>query len=412
MATGKIQTEVLDKYLSRLRNLCSLIRELKKQGRYEYFHVFTELRMDTYGQKQVYSNGKFIITLAVPDIEDLPYLEVERLKGMVETSLDSSKGQIEFISTSDEEDDDLEPDKLEITFNDHIADPADMNLLTEAEGLGVEFSSGGYIEFDYYGSTDPDLGWRVSYDLAGGDDEKSIQKFPALRKVFNDIFKILELPQIEAGEEYVPYTATDLKELVHRLRDLTEFPGELSLVIPEKYKELVRHKEFVITNRYTTKKDSFTALTYVVDGPGLSMNSIPSGFLGNLLINVRHTCSHRNTERSKSLPTEFHYRHYYLTAEDDIRAKSQTLASLVASYLPMLRDTQDVNYEIYLPTKGEISNITVYQTAYKLIAVAELANGSKKCILEATNSYSRNDEVVTQDVREGLIRLYTDLDLY
>lgn len=409
MTTGKIQTEVLDKYLSRMRNLSSLVRELKKQGQYD-FHVFTELRMDTYGEKRLYSNGQVVISVAVDDIEDLSYLEVERLKGMVETSIDSFKGRIDFIS-SNEEDDDYEPNKLEISFNDHITDLTDMNLLIEAEGLGVEFSSGGYIEFDYY-STEPDLGWRVSYDLAGGDDEKSIQKFPALRKVFNDIFKILEIPQIEAGEEYIPYTVADLKELVHRLRGLTEFPGELSLVVPEKYKELVRHKEFVITNHYTTKKDSFTALTYVVDGPGLSMNSIPSGFLGNLLINVRHTCSHRNTERSKSLPTEFHYRHYYLTAGDDIRAKSQTLASLVASYLPMLRNTQDVNYEIYLPTKGEISNITVYQTAYKLIAEAELANGSKKCILEATNSYSRNDEVVTQDVREGLIRLYTDLDLY
>lgn len=411
MTTGKIQTEVLDKYLSRLRNLSTLVRELKKQGQYD-FNVFTELRMDTYGEKRVYSNGQVIITIAVPDIEDLPYLEVERLKGMVEISIDSFKGQIDFISIPEEEDDDdYEPDKLEIPFNGHITDPNDMNLITEAEVLGVEFSSGGYIEFNY-DSVDPDLGWRVSYDLAGGDDEKSIQKFPALRKVFNDIFKILELPQIEAGEEYAPYTATDLKELVNRLRGLTEFPGELSLVVPEKYKEFVRHKEFVITNHYTTKAKSFTALTYVVDGPGLSMNSIPSGFLGNLLINVRHTCSHRNTERSKSLPTEFHYRHYYLTTEDDIRAKSQTLASLVASYLPMLRDTQDVNYEIYLPTKGEITNITVYQTAYKLIAEAELANGSKKCILEATNSYSRNDEVVTQDVREGLIRLYTDLDLY
>lgn len=410
MTTGKIQTEVLDKYLSRLRNLSTLVRELKKQGQYD-FNVFTELRMDTYGEKRVYSNGQVIITIAVPDIEDLPYLEVERLKGMVEISIDSFKGQIDFISAPEEEDDDYEPDKLEIPFNGHITDPNDMNLITEAEVLGVEFSSGGYIEFNY-DSVDPDMGWRVSYDLAGGDDEKSIQKFPALRKVFNDIFKILELPQIEAGEEYVPYTATDLKELVHRLRDLTEFPGELSLVVPEKYKELVRHKEFVITNHYTTKKDSFTALTYVADGPGLSMNSIPSGFLGNLLINVRHTCSHRNTERSKSLPTEFHYRHYYLTTEDDIRAKSQTLASLVASYLPMLQNAQDVNYEIYLPYKDEISNITVYQTAYKIIAEAELANGSKKCILEATNSYSRNDEVVTQDVREGLIRLYTDLDLY
>ena len=407
MTTVKIQTEVLDKYLSRMRNLSSLVRELKKQDQYD-FHIFTELRMDTYGEKRLYSNGQVVISVAVDDIEDLSYLEVERLKHMVEVSLSSFKGQIDFISF-DEEDDDYEPDKIEITFNDHITDPTDMNLLTEAEGLGVEFSSGGYIEFNYDSATPK---WRVSYDLAGGDDEKSIQKFPALRKVFNDIFKILEHPQIEAGEEYVPYTVADLKELVHRLRGLTEFPGELSLVVPEKYKELVHHKEFVITNHYTTKANSFTALTYVVDGPGLSMNSIPSGFLGNLLINVRHTCSHRNTERSKSLPTEFHYRHYYLTAGDDIRDKSQTLASLVANYLPMLRNTQDVNYEIYLPTKGEISNITVYQTAYKLIAEAELANGSKKCILEATNSYSRNDEVVTQDVREGLIRLYTDLDLY
>ena len=409
MTTGKIQTEVLDKYTSNLIHLNSLIRDLQKQGQYS-FHVFTELRMDTYEGKRIYSNGQVIIDISVPDLEDLPYREVERLKGMAETYLVSFKGQINFIGFV-EEDDDYEPDKIEIFFNDHILQLSDMNLITEAEGLGVEFSSGGYIEFDYE-SIDPDAKWRVSYDLAGGDDEKSIQKFPALRKVFNDIFKILELPQIEAGEEYVPYTAADLKELVHRLQDLTEPPGELSLVVPRKYDDLVHHKEFVITNHYTTKKDSFTALIYVVDGPGLSMNSIPSGFLGNLLINVRHTCSHRNTERSKSLPTDFHYRRYYLSAEEDIRAKSQTLASLVASYLPMLRNAQDVNYEIYLPYKDEISNITVYQTAYKIIAEAELANGSKKCILEATNSYSRNDEVVTQDVREGLIRLYTDLDLY
>lgn len=409
MTTGKIQTEVLDKYTSNLIHLNSLIRDLQKQGQYS-FHVFTELRMDTYEGKRIYSNGQVIIDISVPDLEDLPYREVERLKGMAETYLASFKGQINFIGFV-EEDDDYEPDKIEISFNDHILHLSDMNLITEAEGLGVEFSSGGYIEFDYE-SIDPDAKWSVSYDLAGGGDEKSIQKFPALRKVFNDIFKILELPQIEAGEEYVPYTVADLKELVHRLQDLTEPPGELSLVVPRKYDDLVRHKEFVITNHYTTKKDSFTALTYVVDGPGLSMNAIPSGFLGNLLINVRHTCSHRNTERSKSLPTNFHYRHYYLSAEEDIRAKSQTLASLVASYLPMLRNAQDVNYEIYLPYKDEISNIAVYQTAYKIIAEAELANGSKKCILEATNSYSRNDKVVTQDVREGLIRLYTDLDLY
>lgn len=410
MTTGKIQTEVLDKYLSRMRNLRTLVRELKKQGQYD-FHVFTELRMDTYGEKRLYSNGQVVINVAVPDIEDLSYLEVERLKGMVETSLGSFKGQINFVSF-DEEDEDCEPDKIEIPFNSHITNPTDMNLITEAEGLGVEFASGGYIEFNYEVYDGQDNGWRVSYDLAGGDDEKSIQKFPALRKIFNDIFKILDIPQIEAGEEYVPYTVDDLKELVHRLRGLTEFPGELSLVVPEKYKELVRHKEFVISNLYRTKRENFTALTYVVDGPGLSMNSIPSGFLGNLLINVRHTCSHRSTERSKSLPTDFHYRHYYLTTEEDIRSKSQTLASLVASYLPMLRDTQDVDYEIYLPTKGEISDITVYQTAYKLIAVAELANGGKKEILEANNSCHRNDTVVTQDVREGLIRLYTDLDLY
>lgn len=409
MTTGKIQTETLDKYLSNLRGLASLVRELKKQGKYN-FHVFTELRMDTYEGKKIYSDGKAVIDIYVPDLDVLPYREVESMQGLVEASIGFFKGQLNFINFT-EEDEDYEPDNIEINFNDHITHLSDMDIITEAEGLGVEFSSGGYIEFDYE-SFDSEGKWRVTYDLAGGGDEKSIQKFPVLRKVFNDIFKILEIPQIDAGEEYVPYTVTDLKELVHRLRGLTEFPGELSLVVPEKYKDLVRHKEFVITNHYTTKANSFTALTYVVDGPGLSMNAIPSGFLGNLLINVRHTCSHRNTERSKSLPTEFHYRHYYLTTEEDIRSKSQTLASLVASYLPMLRNTQDINYEIYLPTKGEISNITVYQTAYKLIAEAELANGSKKCILEASNSYSRNEDVVTQDVREGLIRLYTDLDLY